>query len=192
MATITAMAIFGQSHPNDGGIAGEMQFNPALRLSENSRPGWIFRAGDYFRVQGKTHPAPGVHKFVLIPTLEHPLDDGLLLPALVLFHDQPWGEAACRMRDELLETGRLEMYSVEEQHRTEARQEVRDRSDMFPKMVLSVFQRDSLIHGQIGLLRHYQHEMSVCMPVFTRSRSQWSRDPHEEGTLEGPMRLGSR
>ena len=95
------------------------------------------------------------------------------------------------MRDKLLENGRLEMYSVEETHRVEAREEVRERSSMFPKMILSVFQRDSLIHSQVGALRHYQHEMSVCMPVFTRSRSQWSSKPDEAGTLDGPMPLDS-
>jgi len=192
MATNTAMAVFGRSHPNDGGIAGEMKFNPTLRLSENSRPGWVFQPGDYFRAQDKTHPAPSVRKFVLVPTLEHTMDDGILLMALVLYYDQPWGQAASGMRDELLETGRLEMYTVEDPQRIEAREEVRERSAMLPKMVLSVFQRDSLIHDQIGLLRHYQHEMSICMPVFTRSRSQWSRDPHEEGTLEGSMPLDAK
>ena len=169
-----------------------MRSNPFLRLSENSRPGWVFRPEDYFRVQGTLDPAPRIRQFVLIPTLEHTLDDGILLMSLVLFYDQPWGEAACRMRDELLETGRLEMYTVEEPQRIEAREEVRERSAMLPEMVLSVFQRDSLIHDQIGMLRHYQHEMSICMPVFTRSRSQWSRDPHEEGTLEGSMPLDAK
>ena len=192
MATNTAMAIFGFSHPNDGGLAGNMRFNPFLRLSENSSPCWVLRLGDFFRTEDIPPPTPPRTEYLIIPTLENTLDDGLLLMALVLFHDQPWGEAACRIRDELLEAGRLEMYSVEEQDSTEARKEVRERSAIFPKMVLSVFQRDSLIHSQIGVLRHYLHELSVCMPVFTRSCSQWSSHPDEKGSLEDPMRMDSR
>lgn len=168
-----------------------MRSNPFLSFSENTRPAWTFRPGDYFRGQGKAKPAARVSKFVLIPTLEHTLEDGLLLMALVLFHDQPWGMAASRIQDGLLKDGRLEIYSIYDSQRAEALEEARKRSVMFPKMILSVFGRDSLIYSQIDALRHYQHEMSVCMPVFTRSYSQWSSRPDIKGTLEGQMPMDS-
>ena len=91
-----------------------------------------------------------------------------------------------------MKDGRLELCPVEESLRAEPREEVREHSAMFPKMVLSVFEKDSLIHSQVGVLRCYEHEMAVCMPVFTRNSSQWSNAPDEAGTLEDPIPLDSR
>lgn len=185
MATNTAMAVFGRDHPNDGGLAGEIYSNPFIRLSENSRPAWIFRPGDYFHSQGKPAPKSDSSAFVLVPTLEHTLEDGLSLMALVLFNDHSWSKTASRMRDELMKNARLEMSAFSETDRSQTSDEVRELSICFPKMILSVFDRNSLIYGHLGALRHYQHAMSVCIPVFTKSFSQWSDSPHITGTIDG-------
>lgn len=177
------MMILGHSHPDDGGMGGQLRSNPFLRLSENSRPGWILNVGDFFRVQDVAPPTPARREYVLIPTVDHTLEDGLMLMALVLYHDKPWGDAATHLKATLLEEGRLELHDFDEQLREDTRKEVRERADTFPKMALSIFENHSLIHGQIGALRHYAHEMSVCLPVFTRNHSRWSNRPNESGTL---------
>ncbi len=79
MATLTAQIIVGRAHPNHGGI------NPThyLFFSENDRPAWVLVPENVF---GK-RPLE-MEKTVWIPTVEHTLEDGLLMIALHILKDR--------------------------------------------------------------------------------------------------------
>lgn len=155
MATHTAQILIGRSHPNDGGIAGDPQYSPNLLLSEGGRPAWVLRPGNWFRQQQDSESVfRRTRKYVLIPTLENALEDGLALLALVLCHDRPWTEPVQAVQAQLAEHERLEMYEIDEETRFVLLNEVRERSALYPKIVLSVFQRDSLVYSQVPALKH--------------------------------------
>lgn len=183
MATHTAQILIGRGHPNDGGMAGSLQHNPVLLLSENSRPGWVLRPGDWFRANGDSSFRAAT-KYVLIPSLENTLDDGIALMALILLHDLPWSEPVKAVQAQLIEERRLEMYTLDEDLRSLLLEEVREKSEAYPKFVLSVFQRDSLVFNKISALKKYANEMAVCMPVFNRDRNRWAGAPQESGSLD--------
>ena len=185
MATFTAQILIGRSHPNDGGMAGELKNSPVLLLSENSRPGWVLRPGHWFLDQ-RDSGFKAASEYVLIPSLESTLEDGIALLALVLCHDLPWSDSTRTLQAQLMERKRLEIHDLDEQIRSVLKDEVRARSASFPKIVLSIFQPDCLIHGQISDLQHYANQMAVCMPVFTRNLTQWSSEPNETGSLDSP------
>jgi hypothetical protein len=175
-------------------MTGALHRSTIVTLSENSRPAWTLRPATHSRRQDiPTHFKPK-YRYVLVPSLEHALEDGLLLTALVLLPEQPWGRATAELQRTLLDEGRIEIYSFSNDVCAQAREEVRQNSASLPKMVLTVFQFDALIHDQLGSLDRYAHAMSVCMPVFTRRFSPWGQTVVEEGALpvpDQPSRISS-
>lgn len=182
MATHTAQILIGRSHPEDGGLAGPSLHSPILLLSENSRPSWILHPG--FRLQRNQKTFRAASKYVLIPSLETTLEDGFALMALIVCHELDWSESARSVADTLINEQRLEMYKVDAMLREDLLHEVRSHSGAYPKTVISVFQKNSLVHDQIHTLTNFKNEMAVCLPVFNRDMSRWSKSPNESGSLE--------
>lgn len=79
MATFTAHALVGQSHPNHAGILPTHR----LYLSENSRPAWILLPEALSVRDGSAMES----KVIWLSTLENMLEDGLLLIAVQALQD---------------------------------------------------------------------------------------------------------
>ncbi|WP_121661857.1 hypothetical protein [Metabacillus litoralis] len=72
MGTFTAQLLVGQAHPYEGGICG---ITHTLQLSENGRPAWVL-------VSTNDEKDTKITKITWIPTLEHMLEDALLMIGL--------------------------------------------------------------------------------------------------------------
>lgn len=180
MATVTAQILTGAAHPNDGGLLGGYFGWVSLILSENSRPSWSVQIPQQLRGNFKRLPA---HNSVLIPTLDHPLDDGLLLLAFFYPGEIDWSDEMRQVRREFFLNHRVEMYELSEECRGRLRAELRQHSEHLPKIIISVFQRESLISEHTKQLQFYKNPVSVCLPVFNRQLSGWSGSAIETGQL---------
>ncbi len=170
MAATTAQLLLGNPHPNDGGLS----VIDTMILTEGSRPAWILhRAGPL---------QPGWRREVIwIPSIEHMLDDGLLMAAIHAFKSEPLRARFSSFSDKL-DCNRLELYddlSVEQRH--ELYRLCRELDD-FPKVVLTVYAGSGLIPC-IGTLAHYRMECEVLLPVYTRTYSRWTQQTTFTGEL---------
>ena len=171
MATLTAQMLVGSAHPNHGGI------NPThyLFLSENDRPVWILVPQN---VLGRGEARSD--RVVWIPTLEHMLDDAMLMVAVhVLGH-----ENLARRLDSLVEpSDRIVLYDISEDDRQELYALSREAlSSGTLKIVLSVL-TDSTVLRHVGTLADYAVDVEVCKPAFIRLSSPWTEDTRTEGEL---------
>ncbi len=80
MATFTAHILVGHSHPNHGGISP----SHALFLSENSRPTWILIPLGLPGSESTT----GHNSITWVPTVEHMLEDALLMIAVHVLQER--------------------------------------------------------------------------------------------------------
>jgi hypothetical protein len=170
MAAKTAQLLLGNPHPNDGGLT----VIDTLTLSEGDRPAWTMRRTGPLQEGWR-------REVVWIPSLEHMLDDGLLMAAIHAFKSETVREKFLSFSDKL-DANRLEIYkdlSVEQRH--ELYRMCRELED-FPKVVLAVYAGSSLITN-IGTMAYYRMEYEVLMPVYTSSYSRWSQQTNTKGEL---------
>lgn len=163
MAAKTAQLLLGNPHPNDGGLT----VIDTLTLSEGDRPAWTMRRTGPLQEGWR-------REVVWIPSVEHMLDDGLLMAALYAFKCETVREKFLSFSDKL-GSNRLEIYedlSVEQRH--ELYRLCRGIED-FPRIELTVYHGSGLIPC-IGTLAYYRMEYEVLMPVYSRSSSWFSRD----------------
>ncbi len=173
MATLTAQIIVGRAHPNHGGI------NPThyLFFSENDRPAWVLVPENVF---GK-RPLE-MEKTVWIPTVEHTLEDGLLMIALHILKDRE----IVNLTEEYFENkgiDRAKLYEdIDKAQLEELRRKTRAvRGDY--KIVITTL-RDSLLEQQLTVLKHYKMDVEICVPVYSKTYSRWENRTIIEGSLD--------
>jgi len=173
LATLTAQIIVGRAHPNDGGI------NPTHQLffSENDRPAWILMPENVFG-RGSAE----LDRTVWIPTVEHTLEDGLLMIALHVLKDK----TIVNLTEEYFGNkgiDRAELYKdINKSHLAELREKTRSVQGDY-KMVITTF-RDSLLEQQLTVLKHYKMDVEICVPVYSRAYSRWNNRTRIEGSLD--------
>lgn len=140
MATCTAFLMVGHGHPHDGGLAGPVAM---LRLSENSRPSW--------RVDGDAA--------VWIPTLDHTLEDGLLMAGLFVVRHPPLLELANRLVPDWRH--HIELYGVSEADRAALRQQAQNGSGAWGVKVVAAIMAGSQLCGQVDAFRCYACEHEI-------------------------------
>lgn len=164
MGTFTAQILVGRPHPNHGGLDPTHQ----LFLSENDRPAWILR------------PLGGEGaEIVWIPTVEHTLEDALLLVACQVLKDDSVARALGGHAE------RLECYDVPESDRAELYAKCRALN--WPcKLIISVFEGSTIL-SQLPVLSDYGMDIEVCTPRFSRVNSGWTDGARTTGDLGRPV-----
>ena len=149
MATTTAFILAGKAHPNDGGI------NPyhCIQLSEGNAPSYTLRVWveDDIIYEGIV----GGPTVVMIPTLENPLDDLILM--LMAF-------AVKDMDDFRVNKNNIvEMYSFSPEERAKLYSESKIlASKTAMKLVVSIITSDSLLsEEQLAKLDEYSIDYEV-------------------------------
>lgn len=163
MAAKTAFIQIGNPHPNSGGLETEAM----LSFSEGDRCAWVLQTRNESNKERAQHAAAKVW----IPTVDHALEDGLLMaacfmeptsPVKDLFGHKTGGFNTPRfdlsmdidsaVHQEILETLRAE--------------------NLYKKYVIHVLD-GSHISTQLGNLYKYQMAVEVTMSVFRKEYSMW-------------------
>lgn len=173
MATLTAQIIVGRAHPNHGGI------NPThyLFFSENDRPAWILVPENVFGER-----SIDIEKTVWIPTVEHALEDGLLMIALHVLQDR---EIVNLSEEYFGNRGvdRTELYKdISESQLAELHAKTRTVQGDYKIVVTTL--RDSVLEQQLTVLKHYKMDLEACVPVYSRAYSGWRGGMNIEGSLD--------
>jgi hypothetical protein len=153
MATLTAQILVGQSHPNHGGIIPTHQ----LFLSENSRPAWLLNEID----SGKT-----IARW--IPTLEHMLEDGIVMILRHVPNVQATDLTAADLPTD------LELYEISDSKRQRMYDGLRS-CQIGCKLILTVFSGSSL-EQHLRVLKEISVAVEVCTGVFKREHSPWAKN----------------
>lgn len=146
MSHVTAHMLVGTAHTHHGGI------NPLhqLFLRENSRPVWVLTC---------LNEEAGEPPVTWIPSIEHILEDGLLMIGLYLLKDETLrglaGDVLDSPADGPIEV--CEVFSEEVRNRLYAAA----RQMTGCKIVLSIL-KGSSIWGQCGALEDYGIEVELC------------------------------
>lgn len=123
-----------------------------------------------------------IEKTVWIPTIEHALEDGLLMVALHVLKD---GEITNLAEKYFGNKGvdRAELYKdVSEAQLAELHGKTRAvQGDC--KVVITTF-RDSVLEQQLTVLKHYKMDLEACVPVYSRAYSGWRGGMNIEGSLD--------
>jgi hypothetical protein len=172
MSTMTAQLLIGEAHPYDGGI------NPthSIFLSENSVPRFILSS-----LQSSED------KVIWLPTVEHMLEDALLMVALHVWKD----EKLLQMAKQFFRKNKTNHILLYEDIDAKALELMRERTrqlDGYGKITISVF-RGSTVHNQVAVLKGYRMDVEVCMPIYVREYSVWTKQTESIGSLEEKMRL---
>jgi hypothetical protein len=171
MATLTAEILVGSPHPNHDGI------NPThyMFLSENSRPAWMLVPENIFQ---ETPEA----KITWIPTIENMLEDALLMIAIHVLKE----EEIVKLAEKFFTNTKphwAELYRDISKEDREALYEKCRKIENKYKIILTVF-ATSTIHSQLAVLEHYKMDVEVCVPVFSRLYSVWTKKTRITGTLK--------
>lgn len=137
-------------------------------LHEHHRPAWILRNGE--------------QRIVWIPTLEHMLEDGLLMIAIYVFK-----------YPEIVQLAQ-EYFHNEQENRAELYQDItsdhlqilyqKNRSRRWEcGLIISVFEQ-AHIFSELPILEAYSMDLEVRAPIFIRHRSDWNGKSHIKGTLK--------
>ena len=171
MSTITAYMLIGQGHPNHDGIWPKH----LATLSENSRPTWSLWQWEGDRRAGVDWN----------PTVEHMLEDGLLLVGLrAIEHPVLVAKA-----DPALLTNAAGLYDLDQEILAALRSECRSLEGY--KIVLTVLEGSS-IRDQLPILEDYAVDVEVCPAVFSRIWSRWSEETVVTGSLQPTEKIDDR
>lgn len=171
MSSITAQILLGHAHQNHGGIIPICQ----MFLSENDRPAWILQNVD---VSSSGEPT---ERIVWIPTVEHMLEDGLLLLAV---HGIKSETCIQIMGDTFVSegTGPLELYKISNEIRNKLYQQCRFLA--YPHKIVVTILEGSTVASQVNVLKDYQLDVEVCPVVYSRQYATWAGKTQEFGSLE--------
>jgi len=169
MATNTAQILIGKSHPYDGGITN---LTYSLYLSENSNPAW--RLTPFNDTQNKK-------EFVWIPTLEHMLEDALLMIGLYVIQDKDLLESYNSLQTKK-DTNRLSLYEDFKAEELNALREITKKVKFDGKLLISVFNGSTILR-QLLVLKNYQMNVEVCVSQFVNEQSIWTNQREKHGSL---------
>lgn len=201
MGSYTAQILIGSPHPNMGGITP----THVLYLAENGRPSWsVMPAGPayiYGNAPGGSEAASAdgdngdkTGPPVWIPSLDHMLEDALLMVGVYILKDKQLTELIYEARGKIAEQTALE-YGKPSPQRDDFLElgylSPADRAPLYErcramnhryKAVVTVFEGSSL-RGHVGALMNYSMDVEVCLPGFSRWYSAWRRETLTRGSL---------
>lgn len=167
MGTFTAQLLVGRAHPYEGGIYG---LTHTLYLSENGRPAWILQSlGD------------SKEPITWIPTVDHMLEDALLMIGLYVFKD----EELRNMQERYFtnkNTTYTELYKDVDSKQLEAMRERCRELTCEQKIMISVFEGSS-IQSQLPIIKNYDVDFEVCQSVYQKAYNVWNKRREERGAI---------
>jgi len=175
MGAMTAQILIGAASRYDDGI------NPgyALFLSENSRPAWILNPIETCYYNDKQVIVK--RSQVWIPTVNHMLEDGLLMIAVHVLKD-PTLLGKIRVFSPALDLDHVSFYDdFSDEQRSELYAICRE-VDQWPKLAISLFKGAHIAH-QVGCLQHYTMQVEVCENTYSRLQCPMTGKIHTNGSL---------
>ena len=149
MGTMTAHIVTGTEHPFHGGINA----SHSLALHENSRPAWVLTT--FVTDEFTRHKKP----VVWIPTVEHMMEDGLLMLGLHVWKTQALlaldGETGLRSMPQ------VEMYRIDQALLARMRECNRQQIYRDAKILISTFEGSSIWDSE-ALLTNYNLGWEWC------------------------------
>jgi hypothetical protein len=127
-------------------------------------------------------PESQTDSIVWIPTVEHMLEDGLLMAGLLAVRDEQLrqlAEGAFRKPFK----GRIEMYDDVPEERRQALYAACRQLSRDVKVVLTMLHGSSL-SAQLPALGEYGFDVEICCPVYRRDSAPWLGKTVVEGTLK--------
>jgi hypothetical protein len=174
MGTITAQIMIGQNHPYEGGMVNLSHY---LFLSENGVARWTLRESNLLDSSRKFKPISW------IPTIEHMLEDGLLMITLFVLREekliqmaeQAFGKPLHEVTNFYSEIAKEDLIKLHMENQRLLKK---------MKLMVNVFQ-GSTIFRQVSSLHEYQElEIEVCKSIYTRQYSMWNGQYEASGFLE--------
>lgn len=173
MGTITAQILVGEAHPNHGGIYP----THVLYLSEDSKPAWILETHNIL-----VEPVSKQKPIIWIPTLEHMLEDALLMVSCyVAKHPQIY--ALVQEKKDHAKDSSLQLYQMFEKEELAHLHAINQNISSRLKLIVNVFE-GSTIRKQLNILEKYGMEVEVLVPTFSRLFSRWSNQWITTGSLQ--------
>jgi hypothetical protein len=160
MATITAQFLVGENHPNHGGIipCGQMSF------FENDRHVYVLSPfGD----------AAEDKLIRWVPSIEHTLEDGLLMIAVHVM-------GAFELQDIANDTYNPDSGALFEvyEHMNEATHQklLEEMPGLpgFPKLVITVLDGSHLLQ-HLSAIKRYSMDVELCFAGYSREKSEWTQ-----------------
>lgn len=161
MASFTGQMLVGSADRFHGGIIP----THFLFLSENHRPAWVL-------VPENVDSKNNAEKITWIPTVEHMIEDALLMIAIHVVKDQGIRELAGTISQKL-ESDWVELYDdIDEQDREELYQKCRaiDFMHYECKVVVTIL-KGSSIQDAASVLESYRIEAEVCPSNYSKGGS---------------------
>lgn len=150
----------GENHPNHGGIipCGQMSF------FENDRPMYVLSPfGD----------ADENKLTRWVPSIEHTLEDGLLMIAVYVMGAFEIKEIAANTYHDGSGSP-FEVYEhLDEATHQKLLEETR-RLAGFPKLVITVLEGSHLI-SQLSAIKRYSMDVELCFAGYSREKSEWTQ-----------------
>ncbi|OAT86351.1 hypothetical protein [Desulfotomaculum copahuensis] len=174
MGTYTAQILIGTEHQNHGGIIPSF----VLYLSENSKPAWILLPHGI-----NAGGCPKYQKIVWIPTVKNMLEDALLMISINILRDKEIVEMANRIFGEACSDVNNTLYLYNYENLSQLYKKSRDLESNY-KLVITALDNSTILN-QLNILEKYKFYVEVCVPVYIRSYSAWSKKITIKGNLDG-------
>jgi hypothetical protein len=169
MAAVTAQILIGNPHRNDGGLRAIDK----IEVSEGGRPALNLS------VRGSGEDRMMRRTFTWIPSLEHAMDDAILMIAIHVMKVPEILELVNQINPGL--TGsRVEIYEDISSEDRERLYRACQELEGLPKIIATIY-RGSLLKRSASNLKHYKMDAEICVSVFCREYSHWTQEVHVYG-----------
>ncbi|MEI7682518.1 MAG: hypothetical protein WCK07_24200 [Betaproteobacteria bacterium] len=175
MSAVTAVILVGSAHPNVGGNRPFAEIN----LEEGGRPALVLR----WTTPTRKGSSEVFRKFTMIPTIEHMLDDSILMVAYaVCRHSKVFSKVNRVTQDAPLDAHRLIMHDdFTPKQRADLYAAVKE-IDNLPKVTWCLFDGTS-IKSSMSHLNDYQLECEVTRSVYSRRYTNFTDTWDVKGKL---------
>lgn len=174
MGTITAQILIGEGHPNDGGIRPEY----TMQLSENSKLHWNLNNNIKYLAKPPTvAELKKMSYYGWFPSVEHVLEDGLLMIGLHVVKDTNLIKLAQEIYPPMMEET-LWVHEIDDKagllpsRRQELYDALREIED-WPKLMVSVFM-NSALGSHLQVLEELPIDIEICQWTRVRCNKGWS------------------
>ena len=170
--------MIGRSHLYHGGIGPSR----TPYLSENSTPAWILVPTSTTGVS-----RPDDTRIVWNPTVEHMLEDGLLMIAIHVLKAENVLKLA-RGAFQSKDMNQVALYDDIDANRLLELHQTCRRLAKWYKIVVTILDGSTILR-QVPVLEEYAMEVEVCLPVFLRDYSAWTEETVVKGSPQGHMSI---
>jgi len=169
MATLTAHFLIGENHPNHWGVIPYAQ----LSLFENDKPSYVLSP----LIMKKN-----AKSVCWVPTLEHMLDDGLLMIAVHFMRAFSLSDIA--KKNYRASKGKpFEIYEDMDPTTHEDLIVAMRLLPDFPKLVITILEGSSL-RDHVSNIKNYSMDVELCFAGYKRNLSMWTEGTHIEDFID--------